>query len=68
MIKTTPSDFRPQTSFSLKIILKILFKISSISDAIHNKSLPRSEVLERILVNDFRLKILVYRQLNNFWP
>ena len=49
MIKTTPSDFRPQTSFSLKIILKILFKISSISDAIHNKTLPKSEVFERIL-------------------
>ena len=56
MIKTTPSDFRPQTSFSLKIILKILFKISSISDAIHNKTLPKSEVFERIL-----FRIFVYR-------
>ena len=42
--------------------------MSSISDAIPNKTLPKSEVLERILVNDFRLKILVYRQLNYFWP
>ena len=25
MIKTTPSDFRLQTSFTLKIILKIIF-------------------------------------------
>ena len=34
--------------FSLKIILKIFVKISSISDAIQNKTLPRSEELERI--------------------
>ena len=32
----------------LKIILKIFVKISSISDAIHNKTLPKSEVFERI--------------------
>ena len=31
------------------ILLKIFVKISSISDAIHNKTLPKSEELERIL-------------------
>ena len=60
MTKTTPSEFshqtsalRLQTSSWLKIILKIFVKISSISDAIQNKTLPKSEVLERILVKDF---------------
>ena len=38
----------------LKIIFKILVKISSISDAIPIKILPKSEVFERILVKDFR--------------
>ena len=38
--------------FSLKIILKIFIQISS-RKAIHNKVLPRSEELERILVRDF---------------
>ena len=33
---------------------EILVKISSISDAIQNKTLPKSEELERILVKDFR--------------
>ena len=37
----------------LKIIFKILVKISSISDAIPIKILPKSEVFERILVKDF---------------
>ena len=39
--------------FQLKIIFKIFIKISSISDAIQNKTLPKSEVLERIFVKDF---------------
>ena len=39
--------------FLLKIIFKIFVKISSISDAIPIKILPKSEVLERILVEDF---------------
>ena len=30
MIKTTPSDFRLQTSFTLKIIFKIFVKMSSL--------------------------------------
>ena len=38
--------------FSLKILLKIFVKMSS-RKAIHNKTLPRSEELERILVKDF---------------
>ena len=37
-------------------------KNSSISDAIHNKVLPKSEVLERILVKDFYLKIIISDQ------
>ena len=40
--------------YRLKIFFKIFIKISSISDAIQNKTLPKSEELERILVNDFR--------------
>ena len=38
-------------------MLKIFFKISSISDAIPNKSLPKSEELERIL---FRILVKDY--------
>ena len=53
MIKTTPSDFRPQTSFSLKIFLKIFVKISS-RKAIPIKILPKSEVFERIFSRDVR--------------
>ena len=52
-LRLQPSDLRLQTSFSLKIILKILVKMSS-RKAIHNKILPKSEVLERILVKDSR--------------
>ena len=43
-----------------KIFLKIFIKISSIYDAIHNKPLLQSNVLLRILVKDFYLKILVH--------
>ena len=39
--------------FYLKILLKIFVKMSSISDAIHNKVLPKSEELERIFSRDF---------------
>ena len=42
--------------FSLKIILKIFVKISSISDAIQNKTLPRSEVFERIFLSRIMIK------------
>ena len=45
--------------FCLKILLKILVKISSINDAIPNKSLPKSEELERILV-EIRFKDFCY--------
>ena len=40
--------------FYLKILLKILVKISSIPDAIPQKPLPKSEELERIFSRDFR--------------
>ena len=39
--------------FWLKIIFKIFVKISSISDAIHNKALLQSNVLLRIIVKDY---------------
>ena len=45
--------------FCLKILLKILVKISSILDAIHYKILPKSEVFERILV-EIRFKDFCY--------
>ena len=47
------------SGFSFKIFLKIFIKISSIYDAIHNKSILQSTALLRILVKDFYLKILV---------
>ena len=37
----------------------IFVKISSISDAIHNKPLPKSEELERILVRIFTKRFLL---------
>ena len=39
--------------YRLKIFVKIFIKISSISDAIQNKTLPKSEELERILFRIF---------------
>ena len=48
---------RTRQKIYLKIIFKIFVKISS-RKAIHNKSLQQSNVLLRILVKDYSLKIL----------
>ena len=58
IFNVTQKSRKSQKRFWLKIIFKILVKISSIFDAIPIKILPESEVFERILVKDFSLKII----------